>query len=951
MLRYTHSGLNPYQYKDLTEDAPLRLLKLSAAASKQNELKCELIEISLANKGFQPYEALSWCWGDERSDRVIRMYDHEKDEDFEFMITPNLDSALRGLRDKKKPRYLWVDAICINQKDYDERNSQVPRMDTIYGNAKSVCVWIGETKDNSTQVIKFIKEHILKLWEFDTLPQDPEKANQWKALWRLLQRPWFSRRWVIQEIALAREAMIYCGEDSISWHDFSNAVSLFVEAESNGHHMSSVIRGDKDSNNISDYFGDVSESGAAVLIEATSNLFRNLSDGDRAPMLSLEYLVSKYTIFEATQPRDTVYALLAIAKDTTPKSQLFSFAQMPTLKSGVTPSPSIQLIWRAIGRQKFASKDFRVNYKLPVEEVYKDFVDFCLRQSEPTRALDILCRPWAPCFTAKQDTAGFHEALNGKLDFGRPQLERTLSTTDEEPITLPSWLCDQNEKAFAMTPISGREGSEKRMKRIRADPLVGLPAAGERNYNASGRIGVSMEKLRFSKGMNSYSLFVEGFILDTVTKVEERSQSGGLPAAWLTLAGWTNTQKDPPDSFWRTLVGNRGPDGRNPLPFYRRACQEAVKTLHHGTVLDLTAIIDEGGSSIVAGFLRRVQAVIWGRRLMLTEKGRLGLAHENAGIGDKICILYGCGVPVILREYNVSHRDTQEYRSQKIREYDERLKKAVFLVGEIRKRVLQRRRESPTWQRKVQVARLLNAARSLLLATVVCYLVYLGRWVQLAIFISVVSLTNAREIRRLLPRNWTRPTRLWWVLLKNTVVARVLLFGLLGTTTLSYRGFSLDMALLFILTLILFPRMLLGGSGSTTPPQYPMLIISKVQKEPAWKILAVAGIGLVALTYLGYSTVTVTAATIPSILAFLFLDSFNVYTLVQMHGALKILGQKLQQEFSWKALVFGTPPPLDEAPRFYYEIIGACYVDGMMDGEAIEQQSKDRLKRVVFDLR
>jgi hypothetical protein len=66
------------------------------------------------------------------------------------------------------------------------------------------------------------------------------------------------------------------------------------------------------------------------------------------------------------------------------------------------------------------------------------------------------------------------------------------------------------------------------------------------------------------------------------------------------------------------------------------------------------------GSSIIADFLKRVQAVIWNRRLMRTKRGWLALVPKGAQPGDLICILYGCGVPVVLRKVMKSEKDNEE---------------------------------------------------------------------------------------------------------------------------------------------------------------------------------------------------------------------------------------------------------------------------------------------------
>ena len=76
------------------------------------------------------FSALSYCWGDQVPDRIIRVNGEE------VLVTPNLESALKHLRRASERRLLWVDAICINQTDVDERNAQVARMHTIYQKAE-----------------------------------------------------------------------------------------------------------------------------------------------------------------------------------------------------------------------------------------------------------------------------------------------------------------------------------------------------------------------------------------------------------------------------------------------------------------------------------------------------------------------------------------------------------------------------------------------------------------------------------------------------------------------------------------------------------------------------------------------------------------------------------------------------------------------------------------------
>jgi hypothetical protein len=79
----------------------------------------------------------------------------------------------------------------------DEKNHQVEMMDIIYGNAERVCIWLGEANESSKMALRFIKKEVSHLQSFDLLCDSKDASKKWVALLDLMQRPWFSRRWVI----------------------------------------------------------------------------------------------------------------------------------------------------------------------------------------------------------------------------------------------------------------------------------------------------------------------------------------------------------------------------------------------------------------------------------------------------------------------------------------------------------------------------------------------------------------------------------------------------------------------------------------------------------------------------------------------------------------------------------------------------------------------------------
>ncbi|XDG03560.1 hypothetical protein ABKA04_003175 [Annulohypoxylon sp. FPYF3050] len=272
-----------------------------------------------------------------------------------------------------------------------------------------------------------------------------------------------------------------------------------------------------------------------------------------------------------------------------------------------------------------------------------------------------------------------------------PKQEQRSKDSDETPddIKLPSWIPLASSAPFGLFPHPGM--NIQKTGRINADPLVGLPQDDHRNYNAAQTRSTDLASLKFRKRplLGHYSLYVKGFIFDEIQRVEDASQNGPIPASWLELGGWNDAQKThPPDEFWRTLVADRGKDNRNPPYYYVRACSEsAIKGGLRSGGINTTALINDECNSIIAEFCRRVQAVIWNRCLFKTAKaGILGLASDKLREGDKVAIIYGCTVPVILREYN--NKTDEDMRRERFDDYAESLKAVIWKCEEKRIRKL-----------------------------------------------------------------------------------------------------------------------------------------------------------------------------------------------------------------------------------------------------------------------
>jgi hypothetical protein len=129
---------------------------------------------------------LSYVWGDPEETLPILINNRR------FNITLNLHAALLRLRDRDIARIIWVDAVCINQADEQEKQHQIQSIAKIYGKASRVIVWLGETADDSNEALEAIRTAGKKF----TNSSNEDVIQQ--AIPPLLQRSWFRRIWVRQ---------------------------------------------------------------------------------------------------------------------------------------------------------------------------------------------------------------------------------------------------------------------------------------------------------------------------------------------------------------------------------------------------------------------------------------------------------------------------------------------------------------------------------------------------------------------------------------------------------------------------------------------------------------------------------------------------------------------------------------------------------------------------------
>jgi hypothetical protein len=217
-------------YKPLDFDKhQIRLVELQPSQRVDAEVICNLKTASFAQHA-PHYEALSYAWGDPRSVDFIKL------DGITAPVTVNLATALRHLRNSTEVRVLWIDALCINQSDNNERAHQVKAMKEIYQNALATRVWLGlagPDNDLAFDFFAYLAQGPSAL--SDTLPDFLQEGMKHLVQFKeLFQRSWWSRVWVLQEVILGPVAFLHCGHRHIPVHRILEAYDYLRKSGDNG---------------------------------------------------------------------------------------------------------------------------------------------------------------------------------------------------------------------------------------------------------------------------------------------------------------------------------------------------------------------------------------------------------------------------------------------------------------------------------------------------------------------------------------------------------------------------------------------------------------------------------------------------------------------------------------------------------------------------------------------
>ncbi|KAK0718741.1 heterokaryon incompatibility protein-domain-containing protein [Apiosordaria backusii] len=340
-------GLEQYTYTPLdVSKAEFRLLRLEPISDDPKDkhvVHCWLMNVPLSDHcDKNTYEAVSYRWGTERRNFPIVMNGKR------FLVSRTVFDLLRALQQRDRDRYIWIDAICINQDhehassisaasshgDLGEKTNQVSLMGSIYRGATRVIAWVGGTA-NGRGALSFIKKVVsqdseaMENFEYQRTMQELWPwtiLTTWFRVIELFQQSYFCRMWMLQEVSLNKDVILKHGNEEIDWDDIFGLVNFLMGSEGEpflhepgfwqvwkndpatifgvkGAHIMSLIR-----RQVNGWTADGNTWPQSVVQEWEEGRVRRLP---------LEFLLGLTTDLSATNVKDKVYAVLGLTQHET----------------------------------------------------------------------------------------------------------------------------------------------------------------------------------------------------------------------------------------------------------------------------------------------------------------------------------------------------------------------------------------------------------------------------------------------------------------------------------------------------------------------------------------------------------------------------------------------------------------------------------------------------------
>ncbi|KAI0543566.1 HET domain-containing protein [Xylaria curta] len=584
----------PYAYSPLVANS-IRLISFNVTGGLSVTLKTVNID------EVPPYFALSYAW--DIQTKIIPIEVNRQ----RFSVSLSLADAILWLRRlivddfslNDGVEWVWIDKICINQEDLSERSKQVQIMNLVYSQAIRTVIWLGPDGDACSPAwhlidqiydifrrgnpdAKFVADIPFRMYSDQHhaslgLPKWDDEL--WVNLRRLFELPWFTRTWIIQEVALSREDPILLhGRHRYPWHRLGWASSWLRR---NGYLRLAQIPNMM--HNV-DTISNVRRSEARWRLDAL--------------------LVTTSIKFYATDQRDKVYGLLGLAAE----------SQNPTrIPKALLPS-----------------------YELDVTDIYTKVARFFIQEY---KSLSVLTR-----------ASGVSDDLSWTQRRHRLEL-------------LPSWVpnwCDYS--------VLEREVARFLSWLSHPNTAGAVTLEFPKHYNASCGLPVKLFKCSNPSILRLGGLKVDLVVNATPFENEKKcsgEHDGGSTFLQLWKVALPLLLEGKPIADWiapwikTTTAEQHLICGRTPEQIFRDGVAYLYHVLsseacHHSYLTDdkeLTELLCDlsmGGDP--EAYAALASNFCLGRKFIVTLAGRMGIGPTGTKPGDLVFVIFGGGVPYILRK-------------------------------------------------------------------------------------------------------------------------------------------------------------------------------------------------------------------------------------------------------------------------------------------------------------
>jgi Heterokaryon incompatibility protein (HET) len=602
----------------------IRLLQIRRGHTLST-IECDFLYVHLHSTG--EYAALSYTW--QQQARSVPMLVNGT----MVLVSENLYLALLHLRKRGCTR-LWADALCINQDDHREQESQVQQMKEIYQQASVVVAWLGDANHLSMQAFDAFHGMIEQMDWLGNVPErivDPDKMasdpQKWVAISDILYRPWFRRTWIIQEVLASRQAFILCGKDVLCVDSFLTIVGSMLSANA----LSEIMSHHSKRHEISNGCMRVAIRQLGFLVKARLKNIRPTSNCEFKH--TLLNLLAETQLAEATKPQDKVYGILSLADD----AGLLGFQES---SSNWVP--------------------FRVDYSLSEKRV---FINVAKAILYTTKSLEILqfagkrtdeggdLPSWVPNWaTEKPHPVPCHDPL---IFDGRAGGESWRAKRDD---STNRWNHEHERVTYYCSPSFTLGSNDTLIVRgIHFDTITaiskhGFPSLDEmQGADTHSRTQESQEKLlnKMEHHLESLHDFIDD-CTQMATKCSPYPTGENLRTAlWRTLNG---------DTTGKTPLGPLPHDGhlsniRAIRPAFAFIKEKYLYLRSHTTdsLSEIAADLAVSHFEELVSQFNNPQKVCSSERFAITRKKYMGLVPRNTRVGDLICVMYGCEIPFTLR--------------------------------------------------------------------------------------------------------------------------------------------------------------------------------------------------------------------------------------------------------------------------------------------------------------